>query len=233
MALAPGETSESFIREVDENLRRSQAENFFKRWGKWLIAAVVLFLAAVAAFLYWQDRQRAAAAQQSEQLMSALDDITSGRTGKPVEQKLATIAAEAPEEVAGLAQLTTAALALQNGDRAKALASYKAVAEDKGQPDSIRTAALLRQTSLEFDQLAPDQVIARLQPYAQPGNPWFGSAGELTAMAMLKGNRRSEAGRLFAQIAADKGVPGSIRSRAVQIAGSLGVDASAGLPAAQ
>jgi hypothetical protein len=53
----------------------------------------------------------------------------------------------------------------------------------------------------------------------------------MTAMALLKQNRKAEAGRLFAQIAADKAVPDSIRSRAVQIAGTLGVDASASLPA--
>jgi hypothetical protein len=49
-------------------------------------------------------------------------------------------------------------------------------------------------------------------------------------MAMLKQGRKSEAGRLFAAIAADSQVPGSIRSRAVQIAGTLGIDASASLP---
>jgi hypothetical protein len=73
-------------------------------------------------------------------------------------------------------------------------------------------------------------VIARLEPLAKPGNPWFGSAGELTAMAMLKQGRKADAGRLFAAVAADKQVPESIRSRAVQIAGTLGVDATASLP---
>jgi hypothetical protein len=51
-------------------------------------------------------------------------------------------------------------------------------------------------------------------------------------MAMLKQGRKAEAGRLFAAIAADKQVPESIRSRAVQIAGTLGIDATASLPAA-
>ena len=86
-------------------------------------------------------------------------------------------------------------------------------------------------TALEFDTMKPEQVIARLEPLAKPGNPWFGSAGEMTAMAMLKQGRKAEAGRLFAAIAADKPVPVTIRSRAVQIAGTLGVDATASLPA--
>ena len=233
MALAPGETHATFIREVDENLRRSQAENFFKRFGKWLIAALILFLVAVAAILFWQERQRTQAAEQGEQYAAVLNDISTGRTGKPVEQKLGAIAAGSSGELAGLAQLTAGALALQNGDRSKALTNFQAVASDDDQPQSVRTAALMRQTALEFDQLQPDQVIARLQPYATRDNPWFGTAGEMTAMAMLKAGRRAQAGQLFGQIASNNDVPGSIRARALQIAGSLGVDATAGFPAAQ
>ena len=90
---------------------------------------------------------------------------------------------------------------------------------------------LLRGTTLEFDSIKPEEVIARMQPLAKPGLPWFGSAGELTAMAYIKQGKMLEAGRLFAAIAADKQVPDSIRARAVQVAGTLGVDASASLPA--
>ena len=46
---------------------------------------------------------------------------------------------------------------------------------------------------------------------------------------IAKGDRAG-AGQLFAKIAADPKVPQSIRARAVQIAGSLGVDATASLP---
>jgi len=49
-------------------------------------------------------------------------------------------------------------------------------------------------------------------------------------MAMIKQGDRKQAGQLFAAIAKDKTVPDSIRDRAVQLAGSLGVDVSAALP---
>jgi len=58
-----------------------------------------------------------------------------------------------------------------------------------------------------------------------PGNPWFGSAGELVAMAYLRQNKPDLAGPLFAALAKDKTVPDSIRQRARQMAGALGVDA--------
>ena len=230
MALAPGESSESFIREVDENLRRSQAESFFRRWGVLLIAAAVLLLAAVAGYLWWQSRQQANTAAQSEQLAAVIGDVTAGNA-RNADQRLAAIA-EQGGDYGALARMTAAALALQNGDRTKALAAYKTVAADKDQPAAVRDAALMRQTTLEFDAMKPEAVIARLQPYAQPGNAWFGTAGEMTAMAMLKQNRRAEAGRLFGQLAADKDLPGSMRARAVQIAGTLGVDATAQMPGA-
>ena len=75
-------------------------------------------------------------------------------------------------------------------------------------------------------------MIARLEPLAKPGEPWFGTAGEMTALALIKQGKKQEAGQLFAAIAKDKNVPQTIRARAVQIAGSLGVDASAALQTA-
>ena len=74
-------------------------------------------------------------------------------------------------------------------------------------------------------------MISVLKRMTKPGNPWFGSAAELTAMAYIKQGRNDQAGRLFAAIAADKQVPETVRNRAVQIAGTLGVDASAEQPA--
>jgi hypothetical protein len=48
----------------------------------------------------------------------------------------------------------------------------------------------------------------------------------MTALAMIKQGKNREAGQLYAAIAKDGGVPESIRARAMQVAGSLGVDAS-------
>ena len=232
MALAPGETNESFIREVDENLRRSQAEEFFRRWGVWLIAAALLLLAAVGGLIYWRNHQAQVAADQSEKLAAVMADIGAGNTST-VDQRLAEIQNQGSDEYAGLARMTGAAFALQKGNRNKAIEAYRAIAADADQPQAVRDAALLRGTALQFDSLKPEEVISRLEPMAKPESPWFGTAAELTAMAMLKQNRKSEAGRLFAAIAADKDVPASLRARAVQIAGTLGVDATAGLPGAE
>ena len=73
--------------------------------------------------------------------------------------------------------------------------------------------------------MKPEDVVVRLKPLAVPGNPWFGSAGELLGMAYLKQGHKDLAGPLFATIARDKDTPDSLRARIRQMAGLLGFDA--------
>lgn len=228
MALSPDTPNEAFLREVDENLRRDQMQDFGRRYGKWLIAALVLLLTAIGGYLYWQDRQAKAAAAQSEELSAIFTDIGAGKAAAS-DQRLQRLAQADNDLVQTLALLTQAATALEKNDRKTAIARYQAVAEGDA-PDSYRDLALVRSTALQFDTLKPADVVARLQPLVNAGDPYFPSAGELTAMAYLKQGQKQQAARLFAAIAADKQAPASARSRAAQIAGTLGVDASASLP---
>ena len=231
LALAPGESDETFLREVDENLRRDQMQDFAKRYGAWIVGGVLLFLAAIAGWIYWQDQQRAQAEADTEVLSQVMTDIGTGNAGT-APQRLQGLEDSSSDAVRAAAKLSQAVVALDKSDRAAAIAQYNDIIADDGLPQPYRDLATVRVTALEFDRMQPQAVIARLEPLAKPGSPWFGSAGEMTAMAMLKANRTSEAGRLFAALAADEQVPDTIRSRAVQIAGTLGVDASASLPGA-
>lgn len=227
----PPDSGEIFLREVDENLRRDQIRDLAKRYGGWMIAGMVLFLVAVGGWLLWQQHQATKAAEATEELSQIFSDIGAGNT-RTANSRLQTLSHSGSKALRGSAVFARAALALQQNDSKSATALYKEIAGDGGLPAPYRDLALIRQTAIEFDSLKPEQVVARLQPLAKPGNPWFGSAGEMTAMAYIKQGKRLQAGRLFAALAADGQVPDSIRARSVQIAGSLGVDASAALPAA-
>jgi hypothetical protein len=225
----PPDTGDTFLREVDENLRRDQLSGMARKYGGWLIAAVVLLLAGSGGWLYWQERQKTNAAKDSELLAQVYTDIGAGKL-QTVPQRLDAVAKDRSGAIRATALFTGAAVAIEQSDRPAALAKFNEIASNDKFAQPYRDLALIRATSMEFDTVAPEQVIARLQAMAKPGNPWFGSAGELTAMALIKQGKKNEAGRLFAAIAADRQVPDSIRARAVQIAGSLGVDASASMP---
>ena len=229
MVLTPDTPNESFLREVDENLRRDQARDFAKKYGGWLIAAVVLFLAAVGGWLYWQQYQQKQAEAQSEELTKIYSQIGAGQT-KQAQQGLQGLESSGNSVVRTLALLTEAAVALDANDKATAIAKYNAVANDSHAPQPYRDVALIRSVGMQFDQMKPEDVISKLQPLTKPGEPWFGTAGELTAMAYIKQGNKAAAGKLFAAIAADNNAPPTLRSRSAQIAGTLGVDTVAPPP---
>ncbi len=88
--------------------------------------------------------------------------------------------------------------------------------------------ALIRQTALEFDTLKPEVVIARMKPLVDakdPASSWFPSAAELSAVAHYQLGQYKQAGELHGRIADAPDIPKSLQSRAVQMAGMLGVDA--------
>lgn len=228
MAL-PSDPAETFVREVDENLRRDQMRDIAQTYGKWIVAAVILFLAAVGGYLYWQNRQGQQAIAHSETLSAALDKIAAGDI-KGAQAEMVPLSDSSGDVTRASASFGRAALALRQNDRKAAIELYRQLAADDGLPQAYRDLATVRGTMTEYDNLKPDEIIARLSALSQPGNPFFGSAGEMTGMALLAKGDRNGAGQMFAKIAADKQVPESIRSRAVQIAGSLGVDATASLP---
>jgi hypothetical protein len=224
----PPDISDTFVREVDENLRRDQIRDLFKRYGSWLIAALVLFLVASGGYIWWLQHRQNVSEAHVEQLAEIYKDVGSGNVAQAPKQ-LDELSKSGSKAVRASAQFTRAALAIQQGDLKLATAKYREIAGDGSLPQAYRDAALIRQTALEFDQLQPTVVISRLEPLARPGNAWFGTAGEMTALALIKQGKKQEAGRLFVAIARDKDAPESVRARAIQIAGSLGVDASSAL----
>ena len=176
-----------------------------------IAAAVLLFLAAVGGFLYWQDRQakQAEAATEAGRRRRSRTSAAPRRASVPA--RLDTLAQVAiAKGSAPPPRLSRAALALQKGNRKLASTIYAEVAADSGLAQPFRDLATVRGTALEYDSLKPDEVIARLQPLAEPGKPFFGSAGEMTGMALLaKGQQGRRRRSCSPKIAADKQVPES------------------------
>lgn len=223
MAVTP-QTNQAFLREVDEELRRDQAVQFWRRYGRLLIGAVVAGLLAFGGYLIWQNYRDQSAGALGEKLSGVFETLGKGDV-KAAEKPLAELAASSSDGYAASARFVQGDIALQKNDLKGAAKIFGAIAGDASLSPAFRNLALIRQTNAEFDTLAPDAVIARMKPLAVKGNPWFGSAGELMAVAYLQSNRRDAAGKLYAAMAEDESLPETLRTRAVQMAGTLGVDA--------
>ena len=214
---------EVLLREVDEAMRKDQLGSAAKRYG-WLIATgLVLALAAFGGYLFWQDRREGQLEEASDTLITTLDKLEAGQIDQ-AEDDLAALA-EGSSATAVSAKLARAGVALRDNRREEAVALFDEIAADGDAPQPYRDLATIRSVATRFEQMQPQQVIDRLKPLATPGNPWFGSAGELVAMAYLKQGKQNLAGPLFAAIAKDETVPQTLRARTRQMAGLLGYDA--------
>lgn len=224
LALRQAAEKDALLREVDEAMRQDQLGGAAKRYGWALGGALVLALAGFGGWLLWQDRSEGQLDARSEQLVKALDQIQAGQIAA-ADTALIALAEDGSSAPAVSAKLARAAIALRDNRRPEAIAMFESIAADADAPQPYRDLATIRAIAVGFEELPPQQVIDRLKPLAVPGNPWFGSAGEMVAMAHLAQGKEELAGPLFAAIAKDEKVPQTLRSRTRQLAGLLGYDA--------
>lgn len=234
MALIPGSGKNSeekkaaqdevLLREIDDAVREDQFREFAQKYGRVLLGVTVVGLLAFGGYLLWDSRQEAAMEATSEQLTAVLDQAEAGNLDS-ASNAAAKLAAGSEGGAKAAALLTQAGIAMDRGRTADAVKIYAQVAADSATPPALRDLASIREMAASFDTRSPADVIARLEPLAVPTNPWFGSAGELVAMAYLEQGNRKRAGALFGEIARSDDVPDTLRSRARQMAGLLGVDA--------
>lgn len=228
MALRPRDANEdrAFMREVEEEARREAVAEGVKRYGLAIGLGVLALLLVAGGVLWWRHEQAVARAELAESYVTTLDDVEAGQTVNLAE-RVQPLIESSDEGYRAIGRLLLAANAVERGDRKAAALGFSQVANDRSVGEPLRQIALIRQTALEYEDLTPAEVERRLAPLAKPGAPYFGSAGELIAHARIKAGRTADAADLLAKIATDTTVPPPLRSRATQLAGSMGVDAVA------
>lgn len=224
---APSASTEDevLIREIDEAVREDAVLEFLRSHGIKLLAGIGVLIAGLGGYLVWDNTREGQLETQSETLISALDYVDQRDFETAGEKVDPLIVDDSSPGARTAARFMQASAALELGKTEAATALFKEIANDAAAPPALRDLARVRDVTTNFDTMKPADVIAQLMDLAQPGNPFFGSAGELVAMAQLESGNRAEAGRLFAEIAKDEEQSETLRSRARQMAGLLGVDA--------
>jgi hypothetical protein len=82
LALTPTDkraaSDEAFLREVDDAVRAGDLQDFWTRYGRWLVAAIVIGLIAFGGWIYWKNQQAAAAAANGEKFIAAMEKLDRG-----------------------------------------------------------------------------------------------------------------------------------------------------------
>lgn len=177
--------TDSFIEEVNEELRRDRLFRLFRTWGWIPILLIIAIVAAAAWREYSLAQERAAAEAFGDALIAALDNDDAA-------QRQAALSAVTPatEESRVLLTMLLAVEQASAENEAEAAASLRTLAADTGLPERYRDLALLKAHMLAPQDFAT--AMAELDQLARPGRPYRPLAMEQQALLHV-GNGDAEA----------------------------------------
>jgi hypothetical protein len=205
-----------FFREVDEEYRRDRIASFWRRYSGAIVALLVLVVAGVGGWRYWEHSERLKAQAAAARFQDAIGQAAAGE-GDAARKTLEELATSGP---AGYRTLAAFRLAADRGrDSAEDGASaYDALAGNAALGAPLQDLARLRAALLRLDA-APERALPALEQLAAPTGPYRHVAREMLGLAALRRGDAEAAGRWFDQIAADRDTPANLRSRLELYAG--------------
>lgn len=200
-----------FIREVNEDYRRDQVAEIWRRYSGVIIALAVLLVAGIGGWRYWQHDQLVRAQAASEKFEAANKLAQDGKAAE-ADKAFEAIEASGPAGYSLLSRFRSAAETAKR-DEAAGAAEYDALAGDTKISDGLRDLARLRSALLRLDGAQSDSALATLQGLAAPNGAFRHTAREMLGLVALKRGDFDGAGRWFEQINSDPQAPQNLRQR--------------------
>lgn len=204
---------DSFIREVNEELRSDQFRTAWQRYGRYVIAlaaVIVIGTAGERIYAYWQTSQASA----SGDAFLAANDLAKANKPDEAMAALSQLEKDGFASYPVLARLRAAALKAEKGDAAGAIADYAVIAKDSAIPAAIQDVARLRGAWLMVDTGTYEQVSAEAETLTATTNPMRHSAREVLGLTAYRLGDYKRARDWFQAIADDPESPRNIARRA-------------------
>ncbi len=206
-------SDDSFIREVNEEMRRDQATALWNRFGPLAIGIAVAVVLATAAWVGWQYWTTSRANASGDRFSQALALVAQDKPDEAL-AALESLQADGYGAYPVLARMRAATVLDAKGDRAAAVAAFDAVAADSSIDEPVRHMARLRAGLILVDSGSYADVSSRVETLTADTNALRHSAREALGLAAWKEGRGVDALTLFDQIAADNLAPRNVRERA-------------------
>jgi hypothetical protein len=207
---------DTFIREVNEELRSEQLQNAWKRFRPVIIATavvIVLGVAGTALFEWWQTRESSASGDRFLTAIKAANDKQVDEATKQLEQ----LSKDGFGSYPVLARMRLATLKAEKGDAKGAIADFLAIGKDGGVPSAMRNAAKLRAGWLMVDAATYDEVAGQIEELAAASASTRHSAREILGLSAYKAGDYAKAKEWMQKIADDNDAPAGVKTRARMI----------------
>lgn len=214
--------TDSFIDEVNDEIRRDRLFGMFRRYGWIAITAVVLLVGGAGVNEYLKAQDRAKAETLGDSLVAALEaEDAAGRAAA-----LGDLTLEG--DAGALAAFLETERALQDDDTAAAAEALSALAGDPDLSPLYRDLAVLGQVLAEGDTTPAADRLAALDPLTAPGAPYRLLALEQQAAIRAETGETAQALAILNDILVDTELTPGLRLRVTQLIVALGGELDAG-----
>jgi hypothetical protein len=213
------------FREVDEDVRRDKAAEFWAKYQNYFLGAAALIVLATAGYRFYDYRRLQTAEAAGAAFQQAL---TLNQEGKSAEAAaaIAKLTTDAPRGYQVLARFTDAGLKAKS-DAKTGAAAYDSLAADASLDPLMRDAARLRAALARVNAGDIDAGKSALEVLAAPDGVYRNTARlTLGAMAIVARDYAS-AGKWLDLVAADPSAPATERAGAEQLLGVVASNAPA------
>ena len=207
-------SSDTLIREVDEELRRDRMRKLWRQGGPWVIAAAVAVVLGVAGYEGWMWYTKNQAAKSSDQFYAATK-IADGTDVAAAKKALDDVIAQGSGGYPMLAQFREASLLATQGKTDDAVAAYDTLSSSLTNTH-LRELALVLGASLLIDKGDVSAVEQRVGGSLTPASPMRNAAREVMGLVQYKAGKLDDAMKSFQAIMDDPAATRDSQSR-VQI----------------
>ncbi|MFN3232629.1 MAG: tetratricopeptide repeat protein [Alphaproteobacteria bacterium] len=213
------------FREVDEEVRQQQIIEFIKRYGKYVVAVVVLAIIVFAAMRYFDEQKRVEREAAGDRFAAAMTLLENERVTDAI-TAFGAAAEESGDEGYGLlARFRQAQALVTAGESEAAIDAYDAIMED-GSVDSVwRKLAGVYAATLALQAADNADVAQRLEALGGD-HPWRLSVLELTALNQYRAGNADAAKETYRQVFDEAPAGSGFRGRSAQMLSVLGVPTS-------
>ena len=201
--------------EVDDELRKDKYEDALRKFGPWILAAVVAIVVAAGGYKFWEFQRAEAIGRAAQVYLDAQISYEEGDALSAAAQFETLAADQGRGGYAALSLMQRGAIALDEGDPAAA-AGYFEQAAAATNDRLLSDLAELKALWARGDTLSFAEVQARARRLVQDDAPYRFSARETVAAAALREGRLDEAENLYLLLRDSFETPQGIAGRATE-----------------
>jgi hypothetical protein len=198
--------------EVDEEVRRDQLKKLWDQYSLYIIAAMILIVAAVGGWRGYEYLEAKKAAEAGAAFDKAVE-LSEANKHAEAEAAFADLVAKAPSGYRVLARLRMAT-EVASRDAQAAAKLFDEIAADRSVGTAEQDLAKIRAAQLLLETASYADMKSRLEAAAAPDATFRHTARELLALSAWRANDATATRQWLDMIANDGGTPPSLRSRA-------------------